>query len=293
MASYFSLLLVILTLATGLIWLVDSLFFAPKRKDQSTDKTELPAIVDTSQQIFPVIAFVLVLRSFLFEPFQIPSGSMMPTLLVGDFILVKKFAYGVKDPVFRKKLIETGEPERGEIVVFKFPEDPRVDYIKRVVGLPGDRVVYKNKQIFIQPKCDAALTKCEPLTKVNLKYVSNDEFIDGLTSLNRFTENLGEVTHDVLRHPRKNIDLTPRNAGYFVQPGTRFNEWEVPEGHYFVMGDNRDNSADSRFWGFVPDENLVGEAVAIWISFEFGRDPESFFSWVPTGVRFDRVGGID
>lgn len=293
MASYFSLLLVILTLATGLIWLVDSLVFAPKRKNQSSDKTELPTIVDTSQQIFPVIAFVLVLRSFLFEPFQIPSGSMMPTLLVGDFILVKKFAYGVKDPVFRKKLIETGEPERGDIVVFKYPLEPRVDYIKRVVGLPGDTIVYKNKQIFIQPKCDTASTKCEPLTKVNLKYVSNDEFIDGLIPLNRFTENLGEVTHDVLQHPRKNIDLTPRNAGYFVQPRTRFNEWKVPEGHYFVMGDNRDNSADSRFWGFVPDENLVGEAVAIWISFEFGRDPESFFSWVPTGVRFERVGGID
>lgn len=288
MASYFSLLLVILTLATGLIWLIDTVLFAPKRKASGKENAELPGIVDTSQQIFPVIAFVLVLRSFLFEPFQIPSGSMMPTLLVGDFILVKKFAYGVKDPVFRKKIIETGEPERGDIVVFKFPQNPRIDYIKRVVGLPGDTIMYKNKQIFIQPKCDTAPKECKSLAPVSLKYVSNSEFMFGLTPLNRFTENLGDVTHDILRHPNREASMTR----FFTQPGTRLNEWKVPEGQYFVMGDNRDNSEDSRFWGFVPDDNLVGEAVAIWISFEFGRDPDSFFSWIPTGVRFDRVGGI-
>lgn len=300
MANYFSLILVALTLITGLIWLVDSVLFASKRKARLQavataegaaygEDPQLPYLVDTAQQIFPVIAFVLVLRSFLYEPFQIPSGSMMPTLLVGDFILVEKFAYGVKDPVFRSKFIETGAPERGDVVVFKYPEDTNVDYIKRVVGLPGDTVVYQNKQVFIKPKCDVATSECEPLKAVPLKFVNRDEFVQDMANLLRYTESLGDIEHDILRHPVR--EIPPVN--FYTQPGTRSNEWIVPEGHYFVLGDNRDNSRDSRFWGFVPDENLVGQAVAIWISFEFDRQPSDFLpSWIPSGVRFERVGGI-
>lgn len=298
MANYFSILLVILTLVTGFIWLLDSLLWAPGRKTQASDSAalpeaaennqELPWIVDTSQQIFPVIAFVLVLRSFLYEPFQIPSGSMMPTLLVGDFILVEKYAYGLKDPVFRSKFVETGEPQRGDVVVFKYPEDTNVDYIKRVIGLPGDTVVYQNKQVFIKPYCESG-NDCPKLEPVPLTFEERGEFVQDMVPLLRYSEDLGDVEHDILRNPGRTIP----SSAFYTQPGTRSNEWIVPEGQYFVLGDNRENSRDSRFWGFVPDENLVGKAVAIWISFEFERSTDSWLpGWVPTGVRFDRVGGI-
>ncbi|MBU3021880.1 signal peptidase I [Aestuariibacter sp. A3R04] len=299
MANYFSILLVILTLVTGFIWLLDSLLWAPARKSQASDSAalpeaaessqQLPWLVDTSQQIFPVIAFVLVLRSFLYEPFQIPSGSMMPTLLVGDFILVEKYAYGLKDPVFRTKFVETGAPERGDVVVFKYPEDTNIDYIKRVVGLPGDTVVYQNKQIFIKPHCESGGSDCPQLAPVTLTFKERGEFVQDMVPLLRYSEQLGDVEHDILRNPGRSIP----SSAFYTQPGTRSNEWIVPEGQYFVLGDNRENSRDSRFWGFVPDENLVGKAVAIWISFEFERSPDSWLpSWIPTGVRFDRVGGI-
>lgn len=303
MANYFSLILVLLTAASGLIWLVDAMVFAPKRKAsadairaaadgeiQGNVGDELPYIVDTAQQIFPVIAFVLVLRSFLYEPFQIPSGSMMPTLLVGDFILVEKYAYGLKDPVFRHKFYATGEPERGDVVVFKYPENTNVDYIKRVVGLPGDTVVYQNEQVYIKPKCTDEMTTCPKLEAVSKTFVNQGEFVQNMTQLAQYTEQLGDATHGILVNPV--LEAHPSN--FYTQPGTRRNEWVVPEGQYFVLGDNRDNSRDSRFWGFVPDENLVGKAVAIWISFEFERDKDDILpTWVPTGVRFDRVGGID
>lgn len=303
MANYFSIFLVILTVLSGLIWLIDSLMFAPKRKlaieaaskqnaaqgAATAQENQLPYIVDTAQQIFPVIAFVMILRSFLYEPFQIPSGSMMPTLLVGDFILVEKFTYGLKDPVMRSKFIDVGAPERGDVVVFKFPQNPSIDYIKRVVGLPGDTVVYQNKQLFIKPACDVA-TECLPMAPVPLEFQQSGEFEQGRTPLQRLTEQLGEESHDILRLPGPQI-----NSGrYFRQPGTKINEWIVPENQYFVMGDNRDNSEDGRFWGFVPDELLVGKAVAIWISFEFERDDDSALpGWIPTGIRFNRVGGIN
>tara|TARA_R110000868_G_scaffold45179_5_gene150141 strand:- start:699 stop:1607 length:909 start_codon:yes stop_codon:yes gene_type:complete len=301
MANYFSIFLVVLTLSSGLIWLVDSLVFAPKRRDRiAVTRAEhnidaevkleqpLPWLVDTAQQIFPVIAFVLVLRSFLYEPFQIPSGSMMPTLLVGDFILVEKFTYGLKDPVMRKKFVEMGEPERGDVVVFKYPVDPNLDYIKRVIGLPGDTVIYRNKQLQIKPACNTA-DNCQPMQPVALKLESVGEEFQNFSPLERYTEQLGEVSHNIYR----NTDHTNRSRDYYQQPGTKVDEWLVPEGHYFVMGDNRDNSLDGRFWGFVPEENLVGKAVAIWISFEFDRVPSSWIpAWIPTGVRFERVGGI-
>lgn len=300
MANYFSIFLVILTLGSGLIWLADSLLFAPKRKEKVLqanagineeaikDAVPLPYIVDTAQQIFPVIAFVLVLRSFLYEPFQIPSGSMMPTLLVGDFILVEKFTYGLKDPVMRHKFWHVGAPQRGDVVVFKYPRDPSIDYIKRVIGLPGDTVVYRNKQVFIKPACNDA-ENCQPMQPIDVEFEKRGEFFQDFVPLERYTEQLADVSHSILRNPAR----PDRIESYYQQPGTQQDEWLVPEGQYFCMGDNRDNSLDGRFWGFVSDDNLVGRAVAIWISFEFDRVPSSWIpAWVPSGVRFERVGSI-
>lgn len=301
MANYFSIFLVILTVSSGLIWLADTILFAQKRKDRMAiaqnasvpsdleQDPQLPWLVDTAQQIFPIIAFVLVLRSFLYEPFQIPSGSMMPTLLIGDFILVEKFTYGLKDPVVRNKFWEMGTPERGDVVVFKYPQNPNQDFIKRVVGLPGDTVVYRNKQLFIKEACELA-SDCKPMTPVELKFESSGEEFHNFAPLEKFTEHLGETSHQIYR----TRDRLNRTSNYYQQPGTQADEWIVPENQYMVLGDNRDNSLDGRFWGFVPDENLVGKAVAIWISFEFDRAPSSWVpGWIPTGVRFERFGGIE
>ncbi|ARD21559.1 MULTISPECIES: signal peptidase I [Shewanella] len=303
MAAHFSLILVIVTLVSGLIWLVDVIAFAPKRREklalaeaQTPDLsdeakeniTRESVVVEFAHSIFPVIAFVLILRSFIYEPFQIPSGSMKPTLLVGDFILVEKFSYGLRDPVWRSKLVETGEPERGDVFVFKYPKQPEIDYIKRVIGLPGDRVVYQNKQFLIQPKCEDK-SACPGAKAIKLSSVNRGEFTQEGIPLSRYTEQLGDVEHDILINPSR-PDFSNH---FFEQPGTAVGEFIVPEGQYFAIGDNRDNSTDSRFWGFVPEANLVGKAVAIWISFEFERPASSWLpTWVPTGVRFDRVGAI-
>ena len=304
MANYFSIFLVVLTLTSGAIWLLDALLWAPKRKEKiaiATASTQgtvdletmesiapVPYIVDTAQQFFPVIAFVLVLRSFLYEPFQIPSGSMLPTLLVGDFILVEKFTYGLKDPVMRNKFVDIGKPERGDIVVFKFPEEPSVDFIKRVVGMPGDTLIYKNQQLFVRPAC-AADTDCQPMQPVPLTLVDSGTFRQQGIPLQRFTESLGDIEHDILRNPRAYQQV----QHYYQQIGEPVGQWRIPADQYFVLGDNRDNSRDSRYWGFVSDDLLVGKAVAIWISFEFERAPSSILpSWIPTGVRFNRIGGI-
>ncbi|EGQ8092686.1 TPA: signal peptidase I [Vibrio vulnificus] len=298
MANTFSLILVIVTLITGVVWLLEKLVWVKKRQQkvaeiesqtvngldaQTLAKAKMqPWWVENSVSIFPVIAFVLVLRSFIYEPFQIPSGSMMPTLLVGDFILVEKYAYGLKDPVWRTQLVETGKPERGDIVVFKYPPSPNIDYIKRVVGLPGDTVRYnRQKEICIQPKGESV---CHMAIRNN---VVESEFIQDGINLTQTDEQLGEVKHQILVNPLRQ----DRVEAYAPRAGV--SEWVVPQGQYFVMGDNRDNSADSRYWGFVPEANLVGKAVAIWISFEFDRGSDSVLpSWIPTGVRFNRIGGI-
>ncbi|WOT04337.1 signal peptidase I [Shewanella youngdeokensis] len=304
MAAYFSLILVFVTLGSGLVWLADALLFAPKRREKlamaqaenvnlAEESAEVilreSAFVETSKSIFPVIAFVLILRSFIYEPFQIPSGSMMPTLLVGDFILVEKFSYGIKDPVWRTTLKETGKAERGDVAVFKYPKNPQIDYIKRIVGLPGDRIVYRNKQLFIQPACAEGQSPCPELKLIDNAQVNRGEFSQDGTPLLRFKEQIGEVTHDLLINPSR-----PDMINYYYrQDNVPLTEFIVPEGQYFAMGDNRDNSTDSRYWGFVPEQNLVGKAVAIWISFEFDRAPADFLpTWIPSGVRFNRVGGI-
>jgi len=237
-----------------------------------------------------VIAFVLILRSFLWEPFQIPSGSMMPTLLDGDFILVNKFNYGLRDPVVRNKFFEVGLPERGDVVVFKYPRDPKIDYIKRVIGLPGDRIIYRNKSIYIKPACLETDTTCPDFEQVVHNFRKETDTPDGSYGLSRHTSIMPNKTHDIL------IDnqTLPRTQHYYQQAGTQRDEFVVPKGQYYVMGDNRDNSLDGRFWGFVPEENLVGEAIAIWMSFDFDRDENSLLpKWIPTNVRFSRLGWIN
>lgn len=254
-----------------------------------------------------MLAIVLVVRSFIYEPFQIPSGSMMPTLLIGDFILVEKYAYGLKDPIYQKTLIETGHPKRGDIAVFKYPEDPRLDYIKRVVGLPGDRVSYDPvaKEVTIQPNCSSGQA-CGNALPVTYSAVEPSDFVqtfsrrtggeassgffevpknetkDNGIRLTERKESIGDVTHRILTVPIAQDQL----GMYYQQAGQPLATWIVPPGHYFMMGDNRDNSADSRYWGFVPEANLVGRATAIWMSFEKQEG-----EW-PTGVRLNRIGGI-
>lgn len=305
MAVYFSIFLVVVTIVSGIIWAIDKFVWAPQRKlsladaqakcdgdlpEEVVEKILTPStFVDTPVQIFPVIAFVLILRSFIFEPFQIPSGSMMPTLLDGDFILVNKFNYGLRDPVARNKFVEVGLPERGDVVVFKYPMEPEIDYIKRVIGLPGDRVIYRNKSLYIKPACLESDAKCPEYQQVEVSFVNNDQYSDEEQALTRYTSKMPNKSHDIL----VNNLVLPRTQHYFNQAGTQRDEFVVPEGHYFVLGDNRDNSLDGRFWGFVPEENLVGEAVAIWMSFEFERAEDSVIpGWIPTGVRLDRLGGI-
>jgi signal peptidase I len=310
MAVYFSIILVAITVLTGIIWFADKFYLAPQRKlkaiaaqtdakEQSgvalTSETmatlmEPSVLVDTSVQVFPVIAFVLILRSFLYEPFQIPSGSMMPTLRDGDFILVNKFNYGLKDPVARNKFFDVGLPERGDAVVFKYPRDPRIDYIKRVIGLPGDRIIYRNKSLYIKEACQTSDAKCPEFVQVVNNFTNKYVGPDAEKGLNQFEAVMFDKTHNILNDQYS----MPRTNHYFQQAGTAADEFLVPAGHYFVMGDNRDNSLDGRFWGFVPEENLVGQAVAIWMSFDFERGDDSFLPhWLPTNVRFERIGAIN
>lgn len=306
MTVYFSLFLVILTLITGIVWAIDHFVWKPKRdekinameaqagatltEEQRDQAAPQSSFAEFAQAAFPILAFVLIMRSFIYEPFRIPSGSMMPTLVEGDFILVEKFRYGLRDPVWRKELIETGRPQRGDIAVFKYPLQPDIDYIKRVVGLPGDRVIYREKMLYVHPaECVQPCTEPETMVAEHVE-LSQGEFFKDRTPLTRIEETLDGSTYEIL------IDQTsPSLTGNYVrQPGTRSDEWIVPEGHYFMVGDNRDNSIDSRFWGFVHEDLLVGRATFIWMSFEFDRSHDSWLPrWVPSNVRFERLGGIE
>lgn len=258
----FALVLFLLLVVTGIAWVVDKLWLAPARRRSGLGDRQ-PLWLEYTAGLFPVIAAVFLLRSFLFEPFKIPSGSMIPTLLVGDLILVNKFAYGVRLPVIHTKVLDVGLPERGDVMVFRFPKDTSVDYIKRVVGLPGDTVVYEDNRL--------------TLNGAPVPVAQSGEFYDGerLVYYKQYSEKLGTVEHKLLTELEKpsfitGVDEFPfRDQCSYGRTGL---SCKVPPGHYFVMGDNRENSLDSRYWGFVPEQNIVGKAFFVWMNFgDLGR----------------------
>ncbi|MEY6432241.1 signal peptidase I [Thioalkalicoccus limnaeus] len=255
----FPTVLVVATFVSGLIWLIDAAWFAPRRRAALGDgaaKTKEPVIVDYARSFFPILLVVLLLRSFVVEPFRIPSGSMMPTLLVGDFILVNKYAYGLRWPVLNTKFVEGGEPQRGDVIVFRFPEDQRIDYIKRVVAVPGDELAYRDKTLFING---------EAQPQESIGYYSGIGASTALRGTLELREDLTGREHRILVDPRR-PDFPPMCRELAYGPIT------VPEGHFFTIGDNRDNSNDSRCWGLVPEANLVGRAFAIWMHWDRQRD---------------------
>ena len=283
----FALILFLLTLATGVVWTLDRFYLAPMRRREASSalaefdarsarltengikpdpvaRAQLaeelerqPTWIAYTGSFFPVIAAVFLFRSFLFEPFKIPSSSMVPTLQIGDLILVNKYTYGIRLPIVNKKVVSINNPKRGDVMVFKFPKDPSLDYIKRVVGIPGDNIVYRNKRLIVNGQ--------------EVSYEKLPDYLDEerLSYYSHYRENLTGVAHEIL-----NDDRVP---GYVASPDAfpqhelcRYNlegfECTVPAGHYLMMGDNRDNSLDSRYWGFVPDENIVGKAFFVWMN---------------------------
>jgi signal peptidase I len=307
----FSLVLLVLSVATGLVWAIDSLFFRKNREaalakvtPQGTVPQE-PGTVDYARSFFPVAFIVLLVRAFIFEPFRIPSDSMMPTLLDGDFIVVNKYAYGLRWPVINEKFLQTGTPQRGDVVVFRYPPNPNINYIKRLVGLPGDHVEVHDDHLVINGE--------------TIPLRGNDKFNDGCyANVSLSTETLGEHTHQVMHcraqyrlHPPAELAYlgikppplacnraklaegiggyvcieTPPEAGAdtgdYVTPGV------IPAGKYLMIGDNRDNSEDGRVWGLVPDENLVGKATRIWFNFDSQRKWPDTANWRRIGTKIE------
>lgn len=256
----FELIMFIALVVAGFIWLVDSLFYQAKRGNDA----KLPILTEYAQSFFPVILVVFLLRSFLVEPFQIPSGSMLPTLNIGDFILVNKFAYGIRLPIINQQIIPIGHPQHGDVMVFRYPKDPSEDFIKRVVGLPGDVVSYHDKQLNING--------VDVPEQRNGSYHYVSDHLNAITT-ELYTEQLGTHQHGILIRPSfptlfgENVDSQfpyRDNCDYDSDGFT----CTVPAGYYFMMGDNRDGSNDSRYWGFVPDRNIVGKAFFIWWNFD-------------------------
>lgn len=269
----FPLILVLATFITGLLWAVDALWWAPARRaraellaEQGVDEATLeqtrrqPTAVEYARAFFPVILVVLLLRSFVVEPFRIPSGSMMPTLLTGDFILVNKFSYGLRLPVVHTRILDLGRPERGDVAVFRYPEDPRIDYIKRVVGLPGDRIEYRDKTFYVNG---------EEVTRDAVGRYRGEGTAASMTGARLYEESMGETRYRVLLE-----------SGGFDQDFS----YTVPRGHYFTVGDNRDNSRDSRFWGPVPEDHLVGRAFLIWMNWD---SVDNTIRWGRLGSRIE------
>ena len=271
----FALIMLLILAATGGLWGLDRWLWAPGRERRATALAEAgkaeealharrePTAVEYARAFFPVILIVFLIRSFLAEPFRIPSESMLPTLHVGDFILVNKFSYGVRLPVANQKLLENDLPKRGEVAVFRFPKDPSVNYIKRIIGVPGDRILYKDKKLYINGT---------PMAQADGRpyFFAPESNAHGQEAL-RLTETLDGVAHDVL--------VTGR-------PDPMLPEIVVPAGEYFVMGDNRDHSNDSRYWGFVPDRNLVGKAFLIWFSWDVNGGGK----WFWQRIVWNRIG---
>jgi len=262
----FALILFALCIFTGIMWMLDRKIWAPAR---GLDAPR-PFFLEYTAGFFPLLLAVFLFRSFLFEPFNIPSGSMIPTLRVGDMILVQKFSYGVRLPIVHTLVVPTGQPQRGDVVVFRYPKDESLDYIKRVVGLPGDMVVYENKQLTVNGK---------PVPK----RPAGAFMAEGSRPSSRFQETLGDKTYFTLNDDGAPAFYFPEVFPHLENCARLTNGMRciVPEGHYFMMGDNRDNSADSRIWGFVPERNLAGRAVVVWLN----------LSEVLSG-RFDRLGSI-
>jgi signal peptidase I len=298
--SNFALILFILMVVTGVIWFLDVFYLAKQRRatadralaeydartakltadgiklDNTANRADIeaahlrqPTWIEYSGSFFPVIALVFFLRSFLYEPFKIPSSSMVPTLLVGDLILVNKFTYGVRLPIINKKIIQLNDPQRGDVMVFKYPKDLSQDYIKRVIGVPGDKIIYENKRLTVNGK--------------PVDYTPLDDYLneDSLLYSKQAKENLTGIEHRVITTeaaPPVNVGEVrdfphSENCSYRYEGFTCV----VPAGNYFMMGDNRDNSLDSRYWGFVPDQNIVGKA---------------FFVWMNLSSPLKRIGGI-
>ena len=255
MSINLALILSLLTAFTGAVVAFDKFYLRKRASDFDAEiNPVLNTTIEYSRSFFPVLLFVLLIRSFIFEPFRIPSGSMMPTLLQGDYIFVKKYSYGLRLPVIEKKIIETGAPERGDVVVFRLPSEPSVNYIKRVVGLPGDELIYDKHRLSVNGELVAVAPDADnPVTD----------------SAPRFIEELGDRKHAILV-------TNPSNS-------MRDGRYTVPDGHYFMMGDNRDNSRDSRFIGAIPETHLVGEAVRIWMHMDGLEWPE----WARIGTKIE------
>jgi len=250
----FELILFYATLVCGVIAFIDIIFWAKKRNQRNK---KMPLIVDYARSFFPVLLVVFLLRSFLYEPFRIPSGSLKPTLDVGDFILVNKFHYGTRLPVIHKKIFENNEPQRGDIMVFRWPPNPSFDFIKRIVGVPGDKISYIDKVLYING---------EKIPQTFIENTTDKDEVGTTLNVELKSEDLFGVKHDIYQTPNRiNED---------------FKDIEVPKGMYFVMGDNRDGSADSRFWGFVPEKNIVGKAVLVWMSWNSDK----------YSIRWKRIG---
>ncbi len=299
LGDYFESILFWLLVLTFVMWLADKLYFEKNRRQktlaalsefdrgapvmsnalgqegvaQEREKLkqhhlQQPAWLEYTASFFPVILIVFVLRSFIAEPFKIPSGSMIPTLQIGDLILVNKYTYGVRLPILNTKVIEIGQPQRGDVMVFRYPKNPAQKYIKRVVGMPGDVVSYQNKRLTINGK--AISSKYEE----QYFYLNEMQYPDGTVRkmpviVDKFSERLGLVGHEYLNDKNappyiRAEDFPFRDACVY---GTEGVTCKVPTGHYFMMGDNRDNSADSRYWGFVPEQNIVGKAFFVWMNF--------------------------
>lgn len=253
----FALILFIALVITGFFTAWDRFVRRPRLGGEDRAAAKDPLLIEYSKAFFPVILIVFVLRSFVVEPFRIPSGSMLPSLHIGDFILVNKFIYGIRLPVIDEKISDVSRPDRGDIMVFRFPHDESINYIKRVVGLPGDEIEYRDKRLIING---------ETIGQAPEDMKSLAGIVDPGSGISHFKEVLGDSNHSILTDARK--------------PSTNM-RFSVPEGHYFVMGDNRDYSNDSRYWGFVPEENIIGEAFFIWFSWESNDGG---------GVNWSRIG---
>ena len=283
-------------LITGVVTLLDKFWWQKKRVEAGTvkyddnGKEKYPGFIDICRSFFPIIFVVLLLRSFFFEPYRIPSASMNPGLYDGDFIVVNKFAYGLRLPAFNTKIIDVGDPERGDVIVFHPPHEPQQAYIKRLVGVPGDRIEWDRGSLTIIPQCtdgvDVGGQGCDPIT-IQSEFVSDkvEELVPRGQLFDTYKETINGNQHDLIY----------LNNAVQREGGNSLNQrWTevVPEGKYFVMGDNRDDSSDSRAWGFVHEEGIIGKAAYKWIFMTFTDEPVLFGKHLPKGISFSRAGAI-